>query len=224
MRRLFIVLLTLFILLSFCSCSERNNAEMENSGGGSQMLNSETINGDLTESASSHPETGGENKGQSFTRDFDGVILTVTTDKSIYGMGEPINLTAMLENKSGKDINLLYGGMTTDTSAELMLSFEGLIEYPIRGDVSRDSVMTVIPFEQGETCTQEFTFQTYTDYFQGTSDNGYITIPTEILPDYNKPAEPGVHSGKLCVQTCSDVNYPYGVITDYSLEFSITLI
>lgn len=157
------------------------------------------------------------NKLQTFTKDFDGVILTVTTDKTEYGTGEQINVTATLENKSSKDINLLYGAATTDDSAELMPRFEHLIEYPIRGDVCRDCVMTIIPFRQGEKCVQKFTFQTYTDYL-----NGDITSPN-VLPAYDKPAEPGVHSGKLRVQTCSDMEYPYGTITDYSLDFSVTL-
>ena len=225
MKRLFVVLLISLALLAFCSCSGQNTARgLSYSSDDSQNLNPETTNSDLTESVSSNSETGDENNGQSFTKDFDGVILTIITDKSTYVAGEPITMTATLENKSGKDINLFYGAATTGDSAELMPRFEDLIEYPIRGDLGREDVITTIPFMQGEKCVQEFTFQTYTDYFQGTSENGYITIPAEVLPDYNKLAEPGVHSGKLCVQTCSDVNYPYGVITDYSLDFSITLI
>ena len=173
---------------------------------------------DFGESGSpSHKYMENTNEPQTFTKDFDGVILTVTTDKSTYDVGEPINVTATLENKSDKDINLLYGAATTDDSAELMPHFEHLIEYPIRGDVCRDCVMTIIPFRQGEKCVQNFTFQTYTDYL-----NGDITGPT-VMPDYDKPSEPGVHSGKLRVQTCSDMEYPYGTITDYSLDFSVTL-
>ncbi len=224
MRRLFTVLLTSLALLGFCSCSTQNAGRgLSNSRGDSHNVNTETIDTNLTDSVSSQPERDSENKGQSFTKDFDGVVLTITTDKSTYVVGEPIAMTATLENKSDKDINLFYGAATTGDSIELTPRFEDLIEYPIHGDLGRDDVITIIPFLQGEKCVQDFTFQTYTDYFQGTSENGYITIPDEVLPDYHKLAEPGKHIGKLCVQTCSDTKYPYGVITDYSLDFSVTV-
>lgn len=222
---LFAALLTSFSFFVFCSCSDSNSARsLENGKAASQDLNSETNSADLTEIASGHRDTDSNHEEQTFTQDFDGVVLTVTTDKSSYKVGETISITVTLENNSGKNLNLFYGAATTGGSAELTPRFEDLIEYPIRGDLGRDDVITIIPFMQGEKSVQDFTFQTYTDYFQGTSENGYITIPTEILPDYNKPAKSGVHGGKLRVQTCSDLNYPYGVITDYSLDFSVTVI
>lgn len=221
MKRLLAVFLISFTLLTFCSCS-RNNAE--NSGDNLQDVSDENMQGDLTDGVSDLPEEDIEIKPQTFTKDFDGVVLTVTTDKSTYSVGEPINVTATLENNTDKAINLFYGASTTNGSAELMPYFEQLIEFPIYGNIWRDDVVTIISFAQGEKCVQDFTFQTYTDYFQGTSENGYITIPTDILPDYDKPAKPGVHSGKLCVHTCSDVNDTWENITDYTLDFSVTLI
>lgn len=214
MKRLFAVFLISFTLLTFCSCS-RNNAE--NSGDYSQNVSEENMQGDLTDGVSDLPEEDIENKPQTFTKDFDGVVLTVTTDKSTYSVGEPINVTATLENNTDKAINLFYGASTTNGSVELMPYFEQLIEFPIYGNICRDDVVTIISFAQGEKCVQDFTFQTYTDYFQG-------TYPTDILPDYDKPANLGVHSGKLCVHTCSDVNDTWENITDYTLDFSVTLI
>ena len=38
-------------------------------------------------------------------------------------------MTAMLENKSGKIINLFYGAATTGDSAELLPRFEDFIEH-----------------------------------------------------------------------------------------------
>lgn len=217
MKKLYPILV-ICLALALTACSKDNPSDVSSDTG---SVGSSPVSSDES-SVSTSDISSDENKGQSFTKDFDGVVLTVTTDKSTYSVGEPINVTATLENNTDKAINLFYGASTTNGSAELMPRFEQLIEFPIYGSICRDDVVTVIPFAQGEKCIQDFTFQTYTDYFQGTSENGYITIPTEILPDYNKPAQPGVHSGKLRVQTCSDVNYPYGE-TDYTLDFSITI-
>ena len=164
-----------------------------------------------------------EKPQQLFTKDYDGLVITVTTDKSTYNIGDPVILTAALENKTGKDINLLYGAATTGNTVELMPRFEHLVEYPIRGDIFRNDVMTVIPFRSGEKCVQTFAFQTYTEYFQGISENGHITIPNGIIPDYNKLAEPGVHYGSLRIHTCTDASYPYGDESDYTLDFSVTV-
>jgi len=224
-KRFLIFLLTTFFLLAFCSSSNiKAVGSLTNDKVDSQNLNSETNNNDLTEKVSGHQETSNADMPQTFIKDIDGIVLTVTTNKKAYKVGEPINVTATLENNSGKTIELFYTASTTGGSVELMLNFEHLIEYPIHGDICREHAFTVIPFMQGEKCVQDFIFQTYTDYFRGTSENGYITIPTATLPDYNKIADPGVHYGKLCVQTCSDETYPYGIITDYSLDFSVMLI
>ena len=160
-----------------------------------------------------------ENPKQVFTKDYDGLVLTVTTDKSTYNIGDPIILTAELENKTGNDINLLYGGATTGNTVELMPRFEHLVEYPIHGDITRVDVMTVIPFKSGEKCVQTFAFQTYTGYIEGMSATGGVAFS----PDPNKSAEPGVYNGSLRIHTCTETNYPYGDEFDYTLDFSVTV-
>ena len=45
---------------------------------------------------------------QTFTEDFDGLVITVTTDKSEYSLGDPIKVKATLQNKTDRDIYLVY--------------------------------------------------------------------------------------------------------------------
>ena len=179
------------------------------------------VNGETSES---------ENKGQTFTKDYDGLVLTVTTDKSTYNIGEPIELTATLENNTGKDITLYYGtcgmygydGQKAGTAAELLPRFEKLIEYPIRSAVWIDDAITEIPFRQGEKCVQKFTFQTYTDYYELADPPQTGEFKDAVIPDLNKIAESGVHYGKLPVMFYSD-GEARDHITDCTLDFLITV-
>lgn len=217
MRCLFIAFLMSITLLAFCSCSEQDDVRGTDGGGDSQKLNSETTDSSLIEGVSGYQITGSEDNGQTFTKDFDGVVLTVTTDKSTYGAGEPIDVTAMLENKSDKDINLFYPSIPKDGSVELMVDIEHLIEDPIIMD-SRAEMVVIIPVKCGEKYVQNYKFQTYTGIEQTISDGNVI-----YSIDYQKVAKEGVYNGKCGIQVCSNVTYPYGAITDYSLDFSVTL-
>ena len=180
-----------------------------------------TLNGETTES---------KNKAQTFTKDFDGLVLTVTTDKSTYNIGEPIELTATLENNTGKDIILYYGtcgthgydGQKAGTTAELLPRFDKLIEYPIRSAVWFNDAITEIPFKKGEKCVQKFTFQTYTGYLELDYPPQTGEFKNAVVPDMSKVAESGVHYGKLTVMIYSD-GEARDHITDCTLDFSVTV-
>lgn len=159
-----------------------------------------------------------ESDSQIFTRDFDGLVLTVTTDKSTYKIGERINLTASLENNRDEEVYLYYGMSPIDYSVELSPGFEDLIEYP-HDIISRDAAITTVTVSPGAKYIQDFTFLTYTDYITGVSETGDI----EYSPDYSKPAAPGTHYGKLRVLTCPDKEWNDDDITEYILDFSVTV-
>ena len=175
--------------------------------------------GNIFDPVSSPEQSGGmivENSEQTFTKDFDGLVLTVTTDKSAYKIGEQIHLTAALENNRDEEVYLYYGMSPIDYTVELSPGFEDLIEYP-HEIVSRDAAITIITVKQGEKYVQDFTFLTYTDYIESVSETGNI----EYYPDYSTPAAPGVHYGKLRIGTCQGKEWNSDDITDYTLDFSV---
>lgn len=158
-----------------------------------------------------------ENKGQTFTEDFDGLVLTVTTDKTEYNIGDTIHLTATLENNRDEEVYLYYGNSPIDYTVELSPRFEDLIEYP-HEIVSRDAAITIITVKPGEKYVRDLTFLTYTDYIESVSETWGI----KYYPDYGKPALPGVHNGTLSILTCPN-NGNYDDITEYTLKFSVTV-
>lgn len=162
--------------------------------------------------------TNNGSKPQTFTKDSDGIVLTVTTDKSEYGTGEPINVTATLENRSGKDINLYYGMAPIGYTVELAVDIEHLIGDPIE-PVCRAAMVTIIPVKPGERFVQNFKFQTYTGIEETISDGNI-----KYSPDFQKVAEAGLYNGTCGIRVCSNIDYPHGDITNYSLDFSVTLI
>lgn len=165
-----------------------------------------------------------ENPSQTFTKDYDGLVLTIITDKTSYNIGEPIEITAVLENNTGKDITLYYGecgsfgydGQIVGSSAELMPKIKGLIEYPVRSAVWFCEAITEIPFGKGEKCIQYFTFQTYAGYIDVPSSTGQFK--DAVKPDFSKAAQPGAHKGTLWIMTRSEEG-----ITDYPLDFWVTI-
>lgn len=175
----------------------------------------------MSNAPNSDPVSQNTNNGsepQTFIKDSDGILLTVTTDKSEYSTGDPINVTATLVNISGKDINLYYGSSTINGSVELAVDIEHLIGDPIES-VSRNEVITIIPVKPGERFVQNFKFQTYTGIEETISDGNI-----KYSPDFQKVAKAGRYNGTCGIRVCSDADYPHGDITNYSLDFSVTLI
>lgn len=170
-----------------------------------------------------------ENPSQIFTEDYDGLVITVTTDKTAYNIGEPIELTATLENRTGKDVTLWYptygtigyDGQPVGTTAELKPRFDDLIEYPVRSAVWIDDAISTITFKKGNKCTQHFTFQTYTGYIEIESSSG--EFKDAVIPDLSKLASPGGHKGTLNVITCIDESGINGEISEHPLNFWVTI-
>lgn len=134
MKRFLTFFLLSFALLTFCSCSDQSAVREP------QNDSSETTDSD---SVSDRTETDDKNEPMIFTKDFDGLVLTVTTDKSAYSAGDEINVTAALENRSDKDVNLYYGMYPEPDNlpVELRVTVEKLLELPprFRGGRSRIS-------------------------------------------------------------------------------------
>lgn len=161
-----------------------------------------------------------------YTAKFDGLILTATNNKTIYDIGEPINVTISLENDSGRDVYLYYGWSEQGKHVDLApYDGQNLIDIPVKGDqripdvprngvVLSDDSLTLIPLKQGETYVQNFTFQTHTDY------NEYVEEIEDLMvmyPDTFISYNIGIHFGYFTVIACTSAEYPYCEVSEYNL-------
>ena len=155
------------------------------------------------------------------TVEVDGVTLVLSVNKEIYEIGEPIHLTAAVENNTGMDIYLSYGG----SSFHLNPHIEDLVEYPHRVSGVMDDIAGYYLLTQGEKVVQDFTFQTYTGYYWNKMDTTNYDGTTRIYPDPDKPAESGTYFGELAVTVYFD--YPdIGAdveVKTYTLDFEIDI-
>lgn len=132
---------------------------------------------------------------QELSEEFDGLMLGISTNKTVYEVGEPIHLTATVENNMGRDIYLSYGG----SDFHLNPHIEELVEYPHRVSGAMDDIAGYYLLTQGEKVVQDFTFQTYTGYYWDRMDTTNYDGTTRIYPDPDKPAESGTYFGYLDV-------------------------
>lgn len=148
---------------------------------------------------------------QTFSRDFDGLVLTVTTNKTAYNAGDLIHLHASLENTTDKDIYLRCNVTPYGYNDAINPYFEDLIEHPVNkeavGDIMTPTVIRINPGLHG---SKELIFQTLTDL--GGAGG-------ELSPDYVTDAAPGAHYGKFTV-TAENAD---GSISEYTLGFYVTI-
>lgn len=160
---------------------------------------------------------------QDISKEFDGLTLRVTTDKSVYKVGEPIHLTATVENNTGEDFYVSYGW--SENNFSLSTRIEGLVEYPRRVGGVIDDIAGYYLFKQGEKVVQDFTYQTYTGYCREIASADYDGV-LRYYPDPDKPAESGTYFGYLAV---SVHKYPTLDVAEedqektYMLEFTIKI-
>lgn len=220
MRRLLFAFLTVLSVITFCSCSDLSGTRnVSGSGLDFQVQNSEYDSSDTnSEIDISTPQYMLEKEAnlkawkltdksewQTFTKNCDGVVLTVTTDKSEYRQDEPIKIKAAIQNKTDRDICLFYynsrKSYPVEIYAELSLNGTHLSnERANYGLCALDDVL--VP--AGEECV---------DYL-----NLNTIFNDKILP------EKGVYEGSCWINVCSESNYTYGDVTRYSVNFSVTLI
>lgn len=216
MKRSLIVILIACSLFTFCSCEKKINTEPGlESRIDSQSFDSEkTSSVDSGKTQSDTQDTEYANAEHVFTKDFDGIIMTITTDKSEYCKGETIHVTASLENTKDEDIYLYYGespGTKWEWSEEkhtfvdvgylvnLRVHVEGLIEDTREAYDSADQVVVIIPVHPGEKHVQNYNFFTYTQVRFVYSEEERKDI---CYPDIDKPAGPGVYDGKFFINVC----------------------
>lgn len=114
MKRFLSILLTAASLFAFCSCSERKELPFDEKQPYSQPPEAKKIvwlDNDLNDYTADDVNYRVTERN-TFSKDFDGVLLTVTTDKAEYKLGEEIHFTASVKNNTEKLI-ALYGPTTT---------------------------------------------------------------------------------------------------------------
>lgn len=145
---------------------------------------------------------------QTFSADFEGLVLTVTTDKSYYNIGDSIYITVTLENTTDEDITLqVYDGIY-----RFMPHINDLINFDYQNAENVD--LTLKP---GEICSEEYIFQTYKGYIEVDKTNhcAYGRY------DFNKPAERREYIGEISIFTGTNEEYLNGKALERSLEFSM---
>ena len=155
---------------------------------------------------------------QTFTKEYDGLVITVTTDKTEYDIGETIHLWVTLKNNRNEDVYMYNGVPSIVNVIEFSPCFEDLICYPLIV-VRRESAFPLITVEPGFKFEDDLTFLTYTDYIESVSETGDI----EHSPDYSKPAAPGVHYGKLTLLTSPDREWNEDDLSEYTVDFFVTV-
>lgn len=114
MRRLPIVLLTALSLFMLCSCSGLSDA-VNSSDGETDPISAPTSEMDIhtfylqyNEENAQAWEQLDKSGQQTFTENFDGLVITVTTDKSEYDLDEPIRVKPPCKTKqAGKSICII---------------------------------------------------------------------------------------------------------------------
>lgn len=148
---------------------------------------------------------------RTFSKDCDGILLTVTTDKSDYTADEPIRIRACLKNNTESDICLFYG--------------EYPIRYPISFGTEAPSLNEKYLLEKGDglICTE--CAEARLLVAPGAELDDYITYTTYSAWSYGGKAlaEEGVYNGCFSIGIDPDPNvYDNEVV--YKIDFTVKLI
>lgn len=195
-----IFLLAILIFSSACTSSDKDPQSFTESNSADSLHTETTF---LTEN-----EKAEENEPQIFTEDFDGIVLTVTTDKSEYHSDDVINVTASVKNTTEKSVHLFVSTSSSNSHSEIKTEIVRDKMYLIDTDIDKAVFFddtAVLSIEPGEEYVQDMRFETY--FYE--SDYG------------KKPAEAGLYTGTGAIRVLTD---PDGWETiRYSIEFSLTL-
>ena len=153
-----------------------------------------------------------KNDPQTFTKEFDGLVMTVTTDKTKYLFDEIIKVTASVKNTGNETLNLFVPTSSPDTHQEIYTTITHNGNYlcdPVT-EGSFDTGTATVYIEPGEEYVQEMNYETY--YFSWGSGKG------------SQRAEEGLYSGKCEISLRID---PNGTSKDnfknYSIDFSLVI-
>ncbi len=209
MKHISFALLTAISAIICCSCSA--NTVWNGSSEANFLKTSEnTTDIDLLTTEANLPSEADENRPQTFTENFDGIVMTVKTDKSIYKLDELIYVEAAVKNTTNEKINLYVPCLGPDSHQEICTSIYCNNGRLIDIDTFMkgfDDAVDIVTVDPGEEYIQSMRFETYT---------GCDTSSRKL-------AETGLHSGKCTISVLSDPT-PNSDTTSYSLKFSLTLI
>lgn len=201
MKKIFIgtFLSAILIFSSACTSSEKDPHSLTES-------NSADSSTETTPSAEN--EKAEENEPQIFAKDFDGIVLTVKTDKSEYRSDDVINVTASVKNTTEESVHLFVPTSSPNSHSEIKTEIVRGKMYLIDTDIDKAMFFddtAVLSIEPGDEYVQDMRFETY--FYE--SDYG------------KKPAETGLYTGTGAIRVLTD---PDGLETiRYSIEFSLTL-
>lgn len=138
---------------------------------------------------------------QTFTNESDGVILTVSTDKREYTVGEPVKIKSTAQNITDGELWYVCGYSVDNYPIEIHVRIlcDGRYFKSDRSEI-RNSNMVYFSMEPGEVYDDYVTFET--DYYKG------------------EPAEPGVYNVTCYIYTVPDER-SYDQVTKHSVDFSI---
>ena len=207
LTKLFAIILSLCLLLCGCSVKDISEPDSESDSGVVSELASDTESSDGIVGEAVHIRN---TDPQTFSKDFDGIVLTVTTDKTEYLLDEPIYVTASVKNNSDETVGLYSptGMLNSHKVIATRINQNGEYLYdPVYGNIITFDMKSLI-IEPGEEYVQEMEFQTYyTDFI----DRGDL-------------AQPGVYSGGAAITVLADPTDVESKRTGHSVDFSLTLL
>ena len=207
LTKLFAIILSLCLLLCGCSVKDISEPDSESDSGVVSELVSDTESSDGVVGETVHIRN---TDPQIFSKDFDGIVLTVTTDKTEYLLNEPIYVTASVKNNSDETIGLYSPTGMPNSHKEIATRINQNGEYlydPVYGRIITFDMKSLI-IEPGEEYVQEMEFQTYYTDFVSRGDL----------------AQPGVYSGGAAISVLSDPTDVESKLTWHSVDFSLTII
>lgn len=217
MKHLLIFLLIALFLLMLCSCSGMRDVGSDSKTPPQSSdfeIDRHTVYLLENESNSKSWELDDESERQTFNKVFDDIVITVETNKSKYIIGESIKVRATLQNKTDKNLYLYYANSYLNYPIEFYSDLSLNDKYLLNNRSGfRNCIEEVITVKPNEERSDYLIFHTYCEKqnFSNIYDNEEI-------------AESGVYSGSCWIDVCSEPNYPYGDVTSYSVDFSVTLI
>ena len=206
MKYLSFTILTVIFIITCCSCSVTSNEIDINN----KIEN--ISNNTLFESETDSKTEAERNDPQTFTKDFDGIVMTVTTDKTRYIFDEIIKVTASVKNVGNETVKLFVPTSSPNTHQEIYTTItlnSNFLCDPVTTEGFDEGTATVY-LEPGEEYIQEMNYETY--YFSWGSGKD------------SQRAEEGLYSGKCAISLRTDPKEPSeSSFKDYSLDFSLIL-
>jgi hypothetical protein len=172
MKRLVSVLIISVLVLSACG-AEQPAAPPGNAG------ENNTTTTTTTTAIADIPNPPPANESRTFTKDFDGVVLTVTLEKSVYAQDDIINITTSVRNDTNELIVLQmpFGDAASNTDIRIHITGDGINpeeRYYSSGEIMHNYLIDIdtsgvffseeigtVHIEAGEEYTKVQRFETY---------------------------------------------------------------